>query len=111
MVLTAEEIVAPEVIASDPNRVIVPGFKVSAVAHAAWGAHPAPVPGYYNRDHQAFLDYREESKTPEAFAAWLAEWVDGTSGTDGYLARLGEARLNALRLKGHAPSAGVDYGY
>ena len=111
VVLTAEEIVAPEVIASDPNRVIVPGFKVSAVAHAAWGAHPAPVPGYYNRDHQAFLDYREESKTPEAFAGWLAEWVDGTSGTDGYLARLGEARLNALRLKGHAPSAGVDYGY
>src|SRR3990172_5211092 len=52
VIVTAEEIVAPAVIASDPNRVFTPGFRVSAVAHAPWGAHPSPVPGHYNRDHQ-----------------------------------------------------------
>ena len=46
IIITAEEIVAPEVISSDPNRVFTPGFRVSAVVHAPWGAHPSPAPGY-----------------------------------------------------------------
>ena len=33
VILTAEEIVAPDLIRSDPNRVITPGFKVDAVVH------------------------------------------------------------------------------
>ena len=111
IILTAEEIVAPEVINSDPNRVITPGFRVSAVVHAPWGAHPSPVPGYYNRDHQAFLDYQQNSKTPAIFAAWQAQWVDGVGHNADYLALLGEKRIAGLRLKTHAWSEAVDYGY
>lgn len=111
IILTAEEIVAPEVINSDPNRVITPGFRVSAVVHAPWGAHPSPVPGYYNRDHQAFLDYQQNSKTPTIFAAWQAQWVDGVRHSADYLALLGEERTAGLRLKTHAWSEAVDYGY
>ncbi len=111
VVVTAEEIVSPEVIKSDPNRVITPGFRVSAVVHAPWGAHPSPTPGYYNRDHHMFLDYQNESKTPEAFARWQARWVDGVTNSDDYAALLGEARLARLRLKNHAFAAPVDYGY
>ncbi|MDO8941976.1 MAG: CoA-transferase, partial [Desulfobacterales bacterium] len=58
VIITAEDIVDSEVITRDPNRVITPGFRVSAVCHAPWGGHPSPVPGFYNRDHQAFIDYR-----------------------------------------------------
>jgi glutaconate CoA-transferase subunit A len=111
IVVTAEEIVAPEVIRSDPNRVVTPGFRVSAVAHAPWGAHPSPVPGYYNRDHQAFLDYREQSQTPAAFARWQATWVDGVESSEAYQALLGEERMAALALERHAPSATADFGY
>ena len=111
IIITAEEIVAHDVITSDPNRVITPGFRVSAVAHASWGAHPSPVPGYYNRDHQAFLDYQESSQTPEAFAQWQARWVDGARSDKDYLALLGEKRVAGLRLKHHAPAEAVDYGY
>ncbi|HET7088506.1 MAG TPA: CoA-transferase [Anaerolineae bacterium] len=111
VVITAEEIVSHEVITSDPNRVVTPGFRVSAVAHAPWGAHPSPVPGHYNRDHQMFLDYQEESQTPEAFAQWQARWVDGVRGYEDYLARLGEERVVGLRPKHHAPAEIVDYGY
>ncbi len=78
VVITAEEIVPAAVITSDPNRVIIPAFRVSAVCHAPWGAHPSPVPGFYNRDHQAFIDYRDGSKTPEAFAP-LAGTLGGRS--------------------------------
>jgi glutaconate CoA-transferase subunit A len=111
VVVTAEEIVSPEVISSDPNRVVTPGFRVSAVAHAPWGAHPSPVPGCYNRDHQAFLDYQRDSQTPEAFANWQARWVDGVRSSGDYVALLGEERIAGLRLKKHALAEAVDYGY
>lgn len=111
ILITAEEIVAPEVISSDPNRVITPGFRVNAVVHAPWGAHPSPVPGYYNRDHQFFLDYQEESRTPELFAAWQAKWVDNVSSSEDYMALLGEEGMAALRIKHPAKTAAADYGY
>ena len=111
ILITAEEIVAPEVISSDPNRVITPGFRVNAVVHAPWGAHPSPVPGYYNRDHQFFLDYQEESRTPDLFAAWQAKWVDNVSSSEDYMALLGEEGMAALRIKHPAKTAAADYGY
>jgi len=111
IIITAEEIVSPEVISSDPNRVITPGFRVSAVVHQPWGAHPSPVPGYYNRDHQAFIEYRNESKTPELFAAWQNRWVDPVHSYQDYLDLLGEERVAGLALKHHVMSEPVDFGY
>jgi glutaconate CoA-transferase subunit A len=111
VILTAEEIVPKEVIAGDPNRVVIPGFRVSAVVHAPWGGHPSPVPGHYNRDHQAFIDYRNASRTPDGFREWQREWVDGIGNAEGYRQRVGPQRLEALRLGRHAFAAAVDYGY
>lgn len=111
IIITAEEIVSPDVIESDPNRVITPGFRVSAVVHAPWGAHPSPVPGYYNRDHDAFVEYRNESNTPEAFERWLRLWVDNVKSSDDYLRLLGKERILKLELKKHMLSEPVDYGY
>ncbi len=111
IIITAEEIVTQDIITSDPNRVITPGFRVSAVVHAPWGAHPSPVPGYCNRDHQAFIDYRTESKTPEAFAGWQARWVDSVQSYDDYLGLLGKDRIAGLALNNHVISESVDYGY
>ena len=111
IIVTAEEIVSPDRISSDPNRVVTPGFRVSAVVHAPWGAHPSPVPGYYNRDHQTFLDYQEDSKTPEAFANWQARWVDDARSSEDYLARLGDERVTSLQLRRHSLSEPLDFGY
>lgn len=111
VILTAEEIVPSEVIKSDPNRVIAPGFRVKAVAHVPWGAHPAPAPGYYNRDHGVYIDYRAHSQTSSDFAAWKKRWVDEIDDQDTYLDRLGKAALDGLRIEHRAPAAEVDYGY
>jgi glutaconate CoA-transferase subunit A len=111
VIVTAEEIVSPEVISRDPNRVITPGFRVSAVAHCPWGGHPSPVPGYYNRDHQAFIDYRNESKTPKLFADWQKRWVDKIRNCGDYLALLGQERISGLAIKNHNYAEPVDYGY
>jgi len=111
VIITAEEIVPPEVITSDPNRVLTPGFRVSAVVHVPWGGHPSPVPGYYNRDHQAFLEYRDRSQTPEAFANWQQHWVESVFKPEDYTRRLGRERMEALKLKHHLYSEPVDFGY
>jgi glutaconate CoA-transferase subunit A len=111
VIITAEEIVSPDIISRDPNRVITPGFRVSAVVHYPGGGHPSPVPGFYNRDHQAFIDYRNASKTPELFAAWQKSWVDGIRDPQDYLDFLGQERLEGLAIKNHDWSEPVDYGY
>ena len=111
VVVVAEEIVAPEVIRSDPNRVLVPGFKVAAVVAAPGGAHPSPVQGYYNRDHSFFDEYHKATRTHEAMQAWLDEWVYGLPDRAAYLARLGDERWRELAPKRSLPAAPVDYGY
>ena len=111
IIITAEEIVEPDVIGRDPNRVITPGYRVSAVAHAPWGGHPSPVPGFYNRDHQGFIDYRHESKTPETFLAWQKRWVDSVHTWQDYTKLLGKKRMAQLAIKHHDYSEPVDYGY
>jgi glutaconate CoA-transferase, subunit A len=111
VIVVAEEIVAPEVIASDPNRMLVPGFLVSAVVHEPWGAHPSPVQGYYGRDRAFFADYHERTRRIEDFEAWLTEWVLGVSDRSEYNARAGAARFDGLGLREHAYSAPADFGY
>ncbi len=111
IIITAEEIVESHVIQSDPNRVIAPAAKVCAVVHAPWGAHPSPVPGFYNRDHGAFLDYRENSKTADDYQKWCRQWVHKAKTNDDYLDLLGKKRLKQLALKHHLYSEAADYGY
>jgi glutaconate CoA-transferase subunit A len=111
VILTSEEIVSTEMITRDPNRILVPGFKVSAVVHAPWGAHPSPMPGYYNRDHAAFLDYQAQSKTPNLFALWMKQWIRTISSIHQYAEMLGNSRLSRLTITHHDYSEPVDYGY
>ena len=111
VIITTEDIVSPEIIKSDPNRVILPGFKVAAVVHIPWGAHPSPAPGYYNRDHQTFLDYRDASRSPDSFINCCHDWIKSIRTPEDYLKKLGHDRLVKLSLTKHLMSEPVDYGY
>jgi glutaconate CoA-transferase subunit A len=111
VVIVAEEIVAPEVIASDPNRTLIPGVMVTAVVHEPGGAHPAPVQGYYGRDHAFFHEYHDQTRELDGFERWMKHWVTEVSSRDAYLARLGEARTESLRVRNHALSAPADFGF
>jgi glutaconate CoA-transferase subunit A len=111
VIVVAEEIVAPEVIASDPNRTLLPGFLVAAVVHEPWGAHPSPVQGYCGRDHAYFTQYHEQSKTAADFARWLERWVMTVPDRKAYLDLVGADRVAELGVKEHAFSAVADFGY
>jgi glutaconate CoA-transferase, subunit A len=111
VILVTEEIVSRDVILSDPNRVLGPSFKVRAVVHEPWGAHPSAVSGYYNRDHPYYHEYHVPTRTEEGFQQWLNEWVLTVPDRAAYVAKLGEERLHGLGVKEHRYAAPVDYGY
>jgi glutaconate CoA-transferase subunit A len=111
VIITTEEIVAPDVIRSDPNRVLVPAFKVCAVVHEVGGAHPSPVQGHYNRDHAMYHEYHTASRLHEGFVGWLDGWVVGLASRQAYLDKLGAERWSALAAKEHRYAAPVDYGF
>src|SRR3954470_5287069 len=111
VILVAEEVVEPAVIASDPNRTVIPGFLVNAVVECPYGAHPSPVQGYYKRDDAFFRQYHEQTKTKEDTAGWLERWVYGVSDRREYRNQLGTCRVEELGVKQHAYAAQADFGY
>jgi glutaconate CoA-transferase subunit A len=111
VIVVAEEIVDHDVIASDPNRTVIPGFLVTAVVECPYGAHPSPVQGYYKRDDAMFRQYHEQTKTKADNEAWLNRWVYGVAGRKEYLNQLGACRFEELGVKKHAYAAPTDYGY
>jgi glutaconate CoA-transferase subunit A len=108
VILIADEIVAPEVIASDPSRCLIPGFCVTAVCHVEAGCHPAPLTGRWKRDSDFFNEYHKRSRDPEGFQDWLKEWVLDCDGPDSYRAKL-SARIENLRITGEALAAPANY--
>ncbi|MBI3454775.1 MAG: CoA transferase subunit A [Candidatus Rokubacteria bacterium] len=110
VIVVCEELVPPDVIRSDPNRTLVPGFLVTAVVHLPWGAHPSPVQGYYNRDHAVYADYHRRSATAEGAEAWLRECVLDVPDHAAYLRKLGRERLDRLRPRASRLAAPVEYG-
>ncbi len=111
VIIVAEEIVDREVISSDPNRTLIPGFIVSSVVHQPWGAHPSPVQGYYGRDHSFFSEYHDQTRTADGFAAWLDRWVTRIPDRRTYVEQLGASRLTPLEVQEHAYTAPADFGY
>lgn len=109
VILTAEEIVDPAVLRSDPNRTLIPGFIVDAVCHVPYCAHPSYTQGYYDRDNAFYLEWDKISQSPQAVQDWLGEWVYGVKDRQEYWEKLGP-EVHA-RLKVHSrPSLPVDYG-
>ncbi len=111
VLVVAEEIVSKKVIRRDPSRTLIPGFLVSAVIQEPWGAHPSPMQGYYNRDHEKYMSYHRESKEREGYLKWLEKWVLGVRNREEYLRLLGEEKTKSLLIKHHRKSLPVDYGY
>jgi glutaconate CoA-transferase subunit A len=98
VILTAEEIVDEEVIRSDPNRTLIPGFIVSAVCHVPYACHPSYAQGYYDRDNAFYLQWDKISESPQAVQEWLEEWVYGVRDRQEYWEKLGPEVHQRLRV-------------
>jgi glutaconate CoA-transferase subunit A len=118
VIVSVEEIVPPEVIRADPSRTIAPGFRVAAVVHMPYGAHPSGQAGYYDFDYsfQARSGMSRIARSHADWAEWSAEWIYGVDDNAGYIdqyrRRFGQQSLDAIRATaGRRPTADVFYGY
>lgn len=116
-IVSVEEIVPREVIREDPGRTVVPGFKVAAVVHMPFGAHPSPFVGHYEADYgfQARTMTRI-ARSHEDYETFAAEWIHGVKDRAAYIQKyvetFGQAALDGVRVDaGPSPSPGVHYGY
>ncbi len=108
IIVFADEIVEPEVIASDPSRVLIPGFGVNAVCHTPAACHPSPLIGRWKRDNAFTLNYHKETREVDGFERWCDEWVRDLPDHAAYRAKLG-GQLEDLRITGEALSAPANY--
>lgn len=96
VILTCEELVTAEQIASDPNRTLIPAMVVDAVVHEPWCCHPSHVQGYYDRDNPFYIEWDRISADEAATRAYLDAWVYGVPDRRAYVEKLGVARLQSL---------------
>lgn len=114
VIVSVEEIVSREVIGRDPNRTIMPAYKVAAVIEAPFGSHPKNSQGYYNVDRDFIFKYIRESRTEEGWKKFMDEWVYGVADRTEYLKKyidtFGMKKFMGLRAKDMS-SGSVNYGF
>jgi glutaconate CoA-transferase, subunit A len=111
VIVTCEEIVDHEVILSDPNRNVIPGFVVSSVVHEPFGSHPSPTQGYTRRDDNFFFEYHKATRSREGFEQWLQKWVLEVKDHREFLELLGADRVQSLRPQGNLFAPVVSFNY
>jgi glutaconate CoA-transferase, subunit A len=111
VILTCEEVVDHEVILSDPNRTLIPGFVVSSVVHEPFGSFPSPTQGYARRDDDFYFKYHKATRTPDGFEQWLKTWVLGVEDHRGFLKLLGKERVERLQPQGNLFAPMVSFNY
>ncbi len=86
------------------DHVRLPAHRVLAVCEVPMGAHPGglfarglPVDGY-GEDYEFWIEARAASRR-EDFDDWIRHWILEPADQTEYLARLGDARVGALRAK------------
>ncbi len=89
IIITTEKIVDADVIRRDPNRTMIPGFRVSAVVEQPWGAHPMHMASCYNGD---MFGYMMDLRGEEKYEAYLKDLVYGTANWDEYLKKRAEVK-------------------
>ncbi len=109
VIVTAEEIVPDEIIRSDPNRTLIPGFIVDAVCQVPYCSHPSYTQGYYDRDNNFYLAWDKISEDQDEVKRYLDDWVYGVENRQQYWEKLGKDVQDRLKVRPRL-SYPVDYG-
>lgn len=94
-IVITEHLVPTEVIRSEPERTVIPGFRVSHVVDLPFAAHPTNVYRAYDYDVDHIRQYADASKTPEGFQEYLDKYVYGAKDHWDYLELIGGMRYLA----------------
>ncbi len=91
VIVSAEEVVEPEVISRAPDRTTLPHFLVDAVVEVPFGSFPHECYRLYEANFDHFDEYVTlvDEKGAEGVKEYLAEYVHGPRSFQGFLERLG----------------------
>ncbi len=82
VIITTEKIVSSDVVRRDPNRTIIPGYRVSAVVEQPWGAHPMHLAGCYSGDWPGLL---AELGSEDGYDNFVNAYIYGTKDWNEFL--------------------------
>lgn len=93
VIVSAEEIVAPERLQREPDRTVIPHFAVDAVVEAPMGSFPHECYGLYDAAFAHFDAYAARVRTDgvDGARAYVDEYVKGTDSFSEFLDRFGLA--------------------
>jgi glutaconate CoA-transferase subunit A len=95
VLVTAEEIVSEDEIRRHPDRTVIPGFLVDALAHVPYGSYPHECYGSYDAEPDHFTTYVEgiQQRGAGGVTDYLDRYVYAPRDHSDYLALFGEARM------------------
>jgi len=101
VLVTAEELISEDETRRHPDRTVIPGFAVDAVALVPWGSYPHECYGLYEADFDHFAEYTTaiDTKGMDAVGEYLGRYVYGPATWDEYLDLFGGERLALQRRR------------
>jgi glutaconate CoA-transferase subunit A len=102
VLVTAEEIVDEEEIRRHPDRTVIPGFVVDALAHVPWGSYPHECYGLYDSEPGHFSEYVAGIQADGAVGVerYLERYVYAPPTHADYLALFSEGMREAAAQRG-----------
>ena len=98
IIVVAEQIVTTEEIRMKPQDTLIPSYRVDALIHEPWGAHPTASPGHYDYDYEALQEYQQAARDAASFKAYIQKYILDVKDFKEYLDKaLTPSRMQRLR--------------
>lgn len=96
VIVTCEELVAPDDLRDNADLNTLPPFCVDAVCHVPLGAYPTACYGYYDYDPKYLKDYAAYACEDDSFQGYLEKFIFGTDNHKSFLALSEPEQLNKI---------------
>lgn len=103
VIACVEQVVDTGAIRDHGHLVTIPAHRVLAVCQTPFGSHPygsyspsSTGVRSYLEDEEFITEAFEASRDPSTFRRWIQEWITEVGSHQGYLEKLGNARLTGL---------------
>jgi glutaconate CoA-transferase subunit A len=97
VVVTCEDLVAPDELRDHPEHNQIPFLHVSAVCHVPYGGYPTAVYRHYDYDAAYLRAYAEAAKDDAAFDTFQKKHLYGVENHRAFLDLIGQERLDAIK--------------
>ena len=107
VIVTCEELVAPDDLRDNADLNNLPPFCVDAVCHVPLGAYPTACYGYYDYDPKYLKAYAGFAREEDSFLGYLEKFVFGIDSHERFLALIDPEQLKNIEADprtGYAPN-------